>query len=149
MKARGFTLIELMITVVIGTIALSAIGGTAWQVSRDHRVAARCERDLDEARAALAQLETDVRAAHGVTVSPCELVARGGDTASDVVWRFSRGALVRTAQGRSRDLAHGIAAFEVRADGPLVRLTLRLVPRSGNGRRAVLISEVAPRRGRP
>lgn len=147
-KQRGFTLVELMVSVavlaILGVVA-HGLGGT---MEHERRSTLGYQDDLRDCRRALADIERTVRSAHGFDVESNRLTLR---TTAGPIEYFVQGAELHRVTGatESRVLARCIDRLEVEADGPLVRATLQLRPRAAApanpDRRARLVTSVAMR----
>ncbi len=124
-RAPGFTLIELMISVVLLASIATTIGMVEGQADVTRRLGSAYVDDVMGAREALAAVERDLRCATVIEVGEDALTVRRAD--GDV--RFARAGdeLTRTdAVGRRDLLALNVAAFSARRNGVLVHVSLQL-----------------------
>jgi len=136
---RGFTMIELMISVAVLAIFSSVALSLGVQAKQEHQMVAAYHQDVRECRAALQSLEADILAARGVEVASDEVTVLVGN--QRVVYQLADGRLRVTRSGRERILANCIEALRVSSDRSLVTVQLQLRARSQTAaRRAAVVS---------
>ena len=111
MSERGFTLNELMISLVVILVTMGTVGGIAMSMHQRERTTAAYAEDLGGLRRAVARLQEDLSRASAL---------------DDVAYRLEGGVLLRAGE----PLLRNVASFALTADGSLARVRLQLAPRS-------------------
>lgn len=124
----GFTLYEMMIGVIVGSVVIGIGAGLAATVRREDRAASAYEQDLRELERAVVAVEEDLRAA---------------SAAEDLEYRLDGDRLFRG----ERIVARRIAAFDVEAEGTLAHVRLRLASRNAVPNRSEISFTVRMRGG--
>ena len=104
---RGFTLAELMIVMMMASIAIGALGGTAQMLYQTDRHTDAYVRDVSGLRKAVRMLESDLRAGTGA------------------VYRLDGDRLLRD----DRLVARNIGTFELDREGALTVVRIGPAPR--------------------
>lgn len=132
--ARGFTLVELLISTAIMVLLASAVG--TWMTDRRDHVGeqqAPARYALD-AHTALTRIARDARAASAVTVGDGTLTFRVDD--AEVTYALREGALFRDAPEGRLALAADVVGFSATREGRRLDIGLRFAARIGAWRTA-------------
>lgn len=131
---EGYTIVELMITIGIFTIVLSALIGVFISVQRSQAYVADRTQSLDNLRVAMDRLSKEVRQATVVGARSATSLAMTtfvSGSAEDVTWAVTGGTLTRTNQwGASTPLLRNVTNSDVftytPATGRPIVVTVRL-----------------------
>lgn len=122
---RGFTIVELMISVTLMSVVVGAVGALYLEFRID--AASQESRVIMTRRASLAleSIARDVVGADSVEQAPDGLHVRRGEEV--VTWRIDEEGLARVADGRRRAVAPRAVALEVTEEkaGHRARLVMR------------------------
>lgn len=124
--SHGFTVSELMISVVLLAVFMQSIASIGLHTRSEHRTLAGYHADLHQVRALLDDVEREVRRARRARVESGALVLSG--PTGEVTYSLRGSELVRSA-GDERLLAQCLARFDAGVDGVAVRVTMQLRPR--------------------
>lgn len=138
---RGFTMIELMISVAVLAIFSSVALSLSVQAKQEHQMVMAYHQDVRECRSALQSLEADILAASRVSTAADEVVLTvGGER---IVYQLADGQLCVTQDAKRRVLARSIAALRVVSDQALVTVQIELRRRSQASPRAAAVVATA------
>ena len=146
-RPRGFTIIEMLFTILMTGLLVSAVSRTLVAARRANLLAESCSSELLGLQRALSWLEPDLREATRVDTDRTGTV-RLETTRGTVLYRVRGGTLQRVVGGTAFPVAHGIRDLAVAPEGPLLRATVRLArPGQSGKRRPEMTCVVAPRAG--
>lgn len=127
-QERGFTLIELMITVAVLAVFSSVALTIGVQAKQDQQLVGGYQNDLRSCRAALCDLEGLLRQARRVEHIDDAIVLFVGSTWTTL--RSNAGKLIAKHKGHERVLARCVDDIQITSEGALAHITLTLRQRN-------------------
>ncbi len=147
-EEAGFTLIEVLLALAIGSLVISGFLSVFWAASNAYEKGVTASDIQYMARRGINDIEKDIKEAAGVAISNegTELVLNK-DTENEIIYRANNKNLYRVAKGTSVPIAENVRKIQFKeVDNGLVEVQLEVESRR---QEYVLSTSVFPRTARP